>query len=167
MSDFNLLVSSIDPNDKEKLIAKAFVASKILRILAVIAIIITLVIAVPIILAGGLISGGVLTLENVEGGTATAVTGGAMAVFFGMFILFIGMIGQIFTLWYTGKLKKQLENNEVPNLIFPYTFLVFTAFSLYGSVQPEVSIFGIILYSVVAYLWFVVINTVSKIKNLV
>ncbi len=165
MSNLALLFTSVEPSDKRKLATKAFIASKILRILAIVAIVITLVIAVPIIFAGGILGGTAIAVSGAEGGTATAVTGGVLAFGFGMFLLFLGLIGQIITLWYTGKLKKQLENNDIPSLVLPYIFLIFTAFSLYGSIKPEVSIVGIILYGFIAYLWFVVISTVSKLKS--
>ncbi len=164
MNNLALLFTSIELSDKRKLVMKAFIASKILRILAIIAIVITLVIAVPIILAGGVLGGTVLAVGT-EANTATAVTGGVLAFAIGMFLLFLGLIGQIITLWYTGKIKKQLENNDIPSLVLPYIFLIFTAFGIYGSIKPELNIVGVVLYLCVAYLWFVVINTVSKLKS--
>ncbi len=98
MKNFNLLVANIEPNDKEKLMAKAFVASKILRILAVMAVVITLLIVVPIIIGGGILSGTAVEISDVEGGTATAITGGAMAFSAGMMLLLVGMVGQFITL---------------------------------------------------------------------
>ncbi len=166
MSNFSLLVSSVDPNDKAQLMAKAFVASKMLRILAIVAIVISLLIAVPIIILGGVIGGAGLAVSGIDGGEELAVAGGLLAFGAGMMVLLVAMIGQFFTLWYTSKLKQQLENNDIPSLVLPYIFLVITLFSIYGSIEPEFNLLGFILYGLVAFLWLVLISTVSKIKKL-
>lgn len=166
MSNFSLLVSSVDPNDKAQLMAKAFVASKMLRILAIVAIAISLLIAVPIIILGGVIGSAGLAVSGIDGGEELAVAGGLLAFGAGMMVLLVAMIGQFFTLWYTSKLKQQLENNDIPSLVLPYIFLVITLFSIYGSIEPEFNLLGFILYGLVAFLWLVLISTVSKIKKL-
>ncbi len=164
MNNFSLIFKGVDDGDKEGLIAKALASASLLRIMAVISVIVTLIVAVPILMAGGLL-GGVALSEVGQIGAGAATAGGIMAFGAGLLFLLVGMIGQFITLWYTGRLKKQLESREIPGLALPYVFIVLTLFSLYGSIRPEINIIGIILYAFIGYLWFVVISVVNKLSR--
>ncbi len=164
MNNFSLIFKGVNEGDKEGLISKALASASLLRLLAVVSIIITLIIAVPILMAGGVL-GGTIVSEVGEVGAGAGAAAGIMAFGTGLIVLLVGMIGQFITLWYTGSLKKKLENREIPGLVLPYIFLVLTSFSLYGSIRPEISIVGIILYAFIGYLWFVVISTVKKLSR--
>ncbi|MBJ8325565.1 hypothetical protein [Streptococcus pacificus] len=165
MNNFNLLFKNVDPNDKKGLSEKGFVVAKLLRIFAIIAIIITLIIAIPVILGGSLLAG--LGLENAgEVNPEIAVTGGIFLAVFGFIVLLFTIIGQIITLWYTGKLKKQFAQNEIPSSVLPIVFLVFSLLSVYGNLRPEFNTFGVLLNGFIAYLWFVIINIIKNLKNM-
>ncbi|MGT2771290.1 hypothetical protein [Streptococcus marimammalium] len=84
----------------------------------------------------------------------------------GFIILLFSIIGQIITLWYTGKLKKQFAQNETPSSVLPIIFLVFSLLSVYGNLRPEFNTFGVLLNGFIAYLWFVVINIIKNLKNM-
>ncbi len=165
MNNFGILFKSVDPSNRAELVEKGFVAAKTLRIFAVIAVVITLVIAVPIILASGILGGVGIATSEVNVPAAAAVAGGVTAAFLASLLLIIGMIGQLLTLWYTGKLKRQLENNETPGIVLPVIFLLFTLLAVYGSIRPELSIIGLALNGFIAYLWIVVITTINKLNN--
>ncbi len=166
MDNFSLLFKNVDANDKKGLLDKGFAAAKVLRLFAVIAVVVTLIIAVPIVLASGLLAGVGVSMSGANVATASSVAGGLTAVFLTSLLLFIGMIGQIITLWYTGKLKKQLENNEIPGMVLPIIFILLNLSSLYSSIRPEFNILGIVIYGFIVYLWFVIINTINKLSNL-
>lgn len=163
--NIGLIFKNVDPNNKKEVIEKGLEVAKLLRLFAVLAIIGSLIVAIPLVLGAGILGGvGVATSEP-DVATASAVAGGFTAAGLAGLLLVIGMAGQIISLWYTGKLKKQLENNEVPGKVFPIIFLVIALSSIYSSITPKLNIIAIICYLFVAYLWFVILGTISKLDT--
>ncbi len=167
MNQFSLLFESVASNDREGLIRKGLAAAKILRVFALVAIVFALLIGVPILIGAGFIGGAGLASMDSGFSTGEAVAGGVAIFGLASFLLFIGLIGQIITLWYTGKFKKQLEQNRLPGTGLPIIFLVINLFSVYSYIKPELSIIGLAFSLFIVYLWFTIISVVGKLKNLV
>ncbi len=156
------LFDSVDSNDREGLFGKAYSSAKVLRILALIGLIFTIISVLLLVVGAGLLGGAVGSMAG---------QGAAGAVGFGAIVLvssIIGVVIQALVFWYTGTLRDKLSQGVVPGLVLPYVFIVFAVLAVLSALRANgmlAKIIGIGLSGFQAYLWFVIISCVSKLSN--
>ncbi len=159
MDQFNLLFQSVAPDDVEGQKTKALVAAKFLRIFAIVAIVLTLIIAVPVLLAGSVLGGIGLSGAGASGGAAVA--GGLFFAVIGVIVMLLALVGSFLTFWYAGDFPKKLASNQVPGLGLPYILMALTVLSVLGALRPF-NLVSLLINGFVAYLWYVIITAIKS-----
>ncbi len=155
MDDFKLVFKSVDPDDKEGLLRRAYAAIKFLKAFAIISLALIIVFSLlTLILTAEAIHdvGSELILKDVN----------SMNLFYGVLVIFVVIGIQLFTVWYVGKLKQQLLNGEIPSLTVPYIFIILSVLSLFSTIRPKFSLIGFIINAFILYLWYVLIISIKK-----
>ncbi len=149
----------IDPNDMEGLRAKALVTANWLKILSIINLVIRIVIGILAILLGGLIGawlGGIFGLGELGAGVVIA---------FVLVGIFLDIVFSLLTIWYTGRVKQELDKDIVPSLITAYVMAAFTIINFIRSIVPEINPIGLTINILFAYLWYTLITSISNLGN--
>lgn len=153
------LFTSVNPNDTEGLRAKALVAAYWLKIISIISLVITAIFGVIAIFIGGAI--GSMVGDSI--GASAAGAGAMIAIT--IVILIIASAFTLLTLWYTGKVKQELENNVIPGLIFAYIMAAFAVIGIIGNIYPEFHLIPLVIQIFIAYLWYTLITSISNLSN--
>ncbi len=158
------LFSTPNPNDREELIGKAYIASKWLKIISIISLVLVSIVGLLGLLIGGVAGAAFGFIAN--GSAASSVAGAALGFIFALIIIIFSAALSILTLWYTSKLKFELENGSLPDLTLAYVLIVLTAISALSSIIPHFNIIGLLINIFWGYLFFTVIQCVTKLQEL-
>ncbi len=158
------LFSSPNPNDRDELMGKAYIASKWLKIIAIVSLVLVSIIGLIGLLIAGVAGAAVGAMGSGSG--AGGAAGAVLGVILALIVIGLSAALAILTLWYASNIKKDLENDSLPSLTLAYVLLVLSGISALSSIVPSFNIIGLLINLFMAYLWFTVIQCVTKINEL-
>ncbi len=149
MENFDLLFKKVEPLDKEANKLKAIVACKTLKIISIV----LLCLAAVLLL--------LFTL-----GTALITFGASLFLLvFGIALLAIAGLLDIFTIIYTKRYIEEFEAGRTPKLTGIYVFMVFSAIYFVDSIFRTAAI-SVIAYGFMIYLWYVVMTCIKNLNSI-
>ncbi len=137
----------VDYGDKQGFIAKAFSAAKYIKILSALGLSVILI--------------AVLVIAVSYDGSNNS----ALVVF--LITVLIALLFQILLYWYANKIKNDLENEILPHLGLSWLLLVLSIIAtLKTAIGSNYNLVGFVVNLFMSYLWYVVINCVSKARKI-
>ncbi len=152
------LFAAVATNDREGLMGKAVSSITWLKIMAIINIVISALIMIAT-------SYGVSLSRSIP--TTGPEASMSVGILMGSFV--ISLLFIVFIFWYLGRIKADLENNVVPNLVPAYIMIAFGIIgflSILFARKDLLNIVSILTASFNLFLWYTLISSVNKIKYL-
>ncbi len=151
------LFQPVNRNDRDDLIAKAYEATRWIKLLAVIALLLSIVAFLLFLL-------GINIISRMDKSYLGLKVFGIMD---GPFVfLMLSILMQTLVFIYIKILRHSLEDDEIPNLFFAYILLLLTIASSVFFIFPDPDFVGLILIGSTAFLWLLIVTSLERAKRL-
>ncbi len=164
------IFENVSSDDREGLMGKAYTANKYLKIMSIVQIVFVSVLSFFLLLAT--CSYAEITNMAVRAGAQSKVAAQNASILSGvifillLILIVLGITVPILTIWYSGKVKQDIEDDVIPSLTLAYVLIVLSVLGVLGNIYPKFHMIGLGLEIFQTYLWFVLIDSIRKVDNM-